>query len=235
MIHTAWMAVDTTGGPFDGNIYMAWMHDPVGAVDNSDVFLSYSTDGGLTWAPEVQVAGGTETDQFHPFVEVGGQGTVSIVWYDRRNDPLNNWDIDVYTTFSTDGGVTLQPISQLNDVTFPPVVVGDCYMGEYIAGASDADTFYYAWGDNRNGNPDVYFDQQAIPPLASATPTATPTPMTTPPPPVGGVVMGSDLAELPLESVDQSGSGGRLLMVLAMGAVAAFMALGAAHWYTRRP
>ena len=161
MLHGSWMAADTTGGPFDGNIYIVWAHDPVGATDNSDVFFSRSTDGGLTWTVEVQIAGGSETDQFEPFVEVGGQGAVSIAWYDRRNDPLDNFDIDVYTTFSSDGGATLFPISRLTDVSFPPIVFS-CYMGEYIAIAADASSFYYAWGDNRSVGPDVFFDRQAV-------------------------------------------------------------------------
>jgi hypothetical protein len=203
------MAVDTTGGPFDGNLYIVWAHDPPGDVDNSDVFLSRSTNRGLTWSPEVQIAGGTLTDQFEPFVAVGGNGTVSVAWYDRRNDPANNFTIDVYTTFSRDGGATLDPISRLTDVSFPvppltgqPTATGNfdpgrsaCYMGEYIAIAADTDSFYYAWGDNRHTvfsdtypdgrpDPDVFFDRQPIPRLAEATRTPTrtntPTPSATP-------------------------------------------------------
>ena len=30
MLHQAWMAVDTTGSPFNGNIYVAWATDPAG-------------------------------------------------------------------------------------------------------------------------------------------------------------------------------------------------------------
>ncbi|MDZ4278755.1 MAG: sialidase family protein [Dehalococcoidia bacterium] len=164
MTHQTWMAVDTTGGPFDGRIYVVWQHDPPGAVDNSDVYFSSSADGGLTWSPQLQVAGGTITDQFEPFVEVAGDGAVSIAWYDRRNDPANNYNIDVYTTFSTNGGLTLHPLTRLTDVSFPPITYG-CYMGEYIAVAGDASNFYYAWGDNRNSDPDVYFDSVAVPQL----------------------------------------------------------------------
>ncbi len=182
MASQAWMAVDTAGGPFTGNIYVAWAHDPPGLIDNSDIFLSRSADGGLTWSLELQVAGGTPTDEFEPFVIVGGMGTLSIAWYDRRNDLTNNTAIDVYTTFSRDGGATVDAPTRLTDVTFavPPLTgqatrsgnfdpaASSCYMGEYIAGTADTENFYYAWGDNRNtvvsfsypgGRPDadVYF------------------------------------------------------------------------------
>jgi hypothetical protein len=163
MLAQAWMAVDTSGGPFNGNIYLVWAHDPPGGVDNSDVYFTRSNNGGVTWAPEMPVGGGTPTDQFEPFVEVSGTGTVSIAWYDRRNDP-NNLGVDVYTTFSTDGGATLGPPLTLTDVSFPvPPITGQptssgnfdfwrsaCYMAEYIAVAADAANFYYDWGDNRN-------------------------------------------------------------------------------------
>ncbi len=187
MLPQAWMAVDVTGGPFNGTIYMVWAGDPPGDVDNSDVFLSRSTDGGLTWSPEVQIAGGSVTDQFLPNVDVGGSGVVSVVWYDRRNDPANNSNIDVYATVSRDGGATLEPIARVTDVSFAvPPLTGQpsasgnfdpgrsaCYMGDYIAIAADADYFYYAWGDNRRTlfsatypsgrpDPDVFFERRLI-------------------------------------------------------------------------
>ncbi len=192
MAPQAWMAVDTTGGPFTGTLYVAWATDPPGPVDNSDVFLSHSADGGLTWSPEVQIGGGTATDQFEPFVAVGRAGTMTIAWYDRRNDP-ENYLIDVYATFSRDGGTTLDPLVRVTDESFPvPPLTGQpmsdgnfdpitsaCYMGEYIAVAADAESFYYAWGDNRNRvvssnyptgrpDPDVFFDRLSVPPLAAS-------------------------------------------------------------------
>jgi uncharacterized repeat protein (TIGR01451 family) len=183
MLHQAWMAVDTTGGPFDGNIYVVWASDPVNGTDQSDVFFSRSTNGGVNWSAAVQLgAGGGATDQFEPFVAVGGAGAVSIAWYDRRNDVANNNLIDVYKAFSRDGGANFDPIIRVTDVNFPvpPLnpnfdpAIAPCYMGEYIAIASDAHNFYYAWGDNQNTlvtanypggrpDPDVFFDFQEAP------------------------------------------------------------------------
>jgi hypothetical protein len=183
MLHQAWLAVDTSGGAFDGNIYVVWASDPVGAVDNSDVFFSRSTDRGAIWSTPAQLGvGGGATDQFEPFVTVSKGGAISVAWYDRRNDPANNLLIDVFRAFSRDGGQAFDPIARVTDQSFPvppinpnfdPGVV-DCYMGEYIAVAADALNFYYLWGDNRNTlvtanfpggrpDPDVFFQSEPAP------------------------------------------------------------------------
>jgi hypothetical protein len=241
MLSQVWLAADATGGPYDGNLYAVWAHDPLGGLDNSDVYFSRSSDGGASWSPEVQVGGGTVTDQFEPFVKVGGAGTVTIAWYDRRNDPANNLNIDVYATFSRDGGATIDPIMRITDVSFgvPPLLgqpTGSgqfdpgfraCYMGEYIAVASDEDNFYYAWGDNRNTvvsanypagrpDPDVFFDARPAPPKRG----------------VGGVAELSRLNEPPRAGADAGAAryravyAGLAVAVLLMLTLPAWLALG---------
>ncbi|GIW41550.1 MAG: hypothetical protein KatS3mg076_2127 [Candidatus Binatia bacterium] len=188
----AWLAVDRTGGPYDGTLYVAWADDPAGFPDHSDVYVSFSRDGGRTWAPERRLGAETATDEFEPFLAVGGQGTVAVAWYDRRNDPEENFLIDVYAAFSRDGGETFDGADRITDVSFPvpplrgqPTVTGNfdpgrdaCYMGEYLAVAATFDEFFFAWGDNRNTvfsatypqgrpDPDVYFDRRPLPRVLS--------------------------------------------------------------------
>jgi hypothetical protein len=178
MLHQSWVAIDSTGGPNDGNIYAVWASDPVGATDNSDVFFSVSTNNGANWSAMTQMGpGGGATDQFEPHVAVSDNGDVGVAWYDRRNDVANNMNIDVYTAFSSDGGGSFGGIVRVTDVSFgvpqlnPNFNPGtaNCYMGEYMAIAGQGGGFYYVWGDNRNAvtnvnwpggrpDPDVFFD-----------------------------------------------------------------------------
>jgi hypothetical protein len=183
MLHQAWLAVDTTGSASNGNLYVVWVSDPTGATDNSDVFFSRSTNGGANWTAPIQLGGGTTTDQFEPNVVVGGdEGTVSVAWYDRRNDTANNFNIDVFKAFSTDGGQTFGALQRVTNQNWgvPQLnpnfdnAIANCYMGEYIGVAADAGRFYYLWGDNRNTitnanwpagrpDPDVFFESEAAP------------------------------------------------------------------------
>ena len=183
MLHQAWLAVDTTGSANNGNLYVVWVSDPTGATDNSDVFFSRSTNGGANWSAPVQLGGGTTTDQFEPNVVVGGdEGTVSVAWYDRRNDTANNFNIDVFKAFSTDGGQTFGALQRVTNQNWgvPQLnpnfdnAIANCYMGEYMGVAADAGRFYYLWGDNRNTitnanwpagrpDPDVFFESEAAP------------------------------------------------------------------------
>jgi hypothetical protein len=183
MLHQAWLAVDTTGSANNGNLYVVWASDPAGATDNSDVFFSRSTNGGVNWSAPIQLGGGTTTDQFEPNVVVGGdEGTVTVAWYDRRNDTANNFNIDVFKAFSTDGGQTFGALQRVTNQNWgvPQLnpnfdnAIANCYMGEYIGVAADAGRFYYLWGDNRNTitnanwpagrpDPDVFFESEAAP------------------------------------------------------------------------
>ena len=118
-LHQAWMAIDTTGGTNDGNIYVVFATDPAGGTDQSDVFFSVSTNNGANWSNQLQMgAGGGATDQFEPHVAVADNGDVGVAWYDRRNDTTNNLLTDVYTDFSSDGGSTFNSLTRVTDVSF---------------------------------------------------------------------------------------------------------------------
>jgi hypothetical protein len=199
-LHQAWMAVDATGGQFNGNIYVVWASDPVGTPDNSDVFFSRSTNGGVIWSPAVQIGtGGGATDQFEPMISVGGNGAVSIAWFDRRNDQANNRLIDVYKTFSQTGGAAFNAVTRVTDQSFDvprlnpnfDTLVANCGHGEYMSVAGDASNFYYLWTDDRNRivnpplwpapgrpDPDVFFERELAPSASGAPATLTLAPKT---------------------------------------------------------
>lgn len=107
-----WFAVDNSGGPHDGRLYMTFETSPF--LDNPPrVFLKYSDDHGRSWGPTVRVDDGTYQTQFNPRARpsVGADGTVYVV-YDRA--PITNTilplpqlgTIALVVARSTDGGQT---------------------------------------------------------------------------------------------------------------------------------
>lgn len=155
------LAVDTSGGPHHGTVYMA-VHLAPEESDRGvlDVYLLRSTDGGTTWSPPVRVNDDqTPTDQWQPSVVVASDGTVGVAWYDRRNDPVNNALIDVYLATSRDGGQTFSTnrrVTTGNWLVVPtPLAFRPGYHGDYNQIAVNGTHFIVTWGDERRGNPDV--------------------------------------------------------------------------------
>ena len=98
---------DTSGGAYNGTIYVNWT-DQRNGVNNTDVWLANSTDGGTSWSAPVRVNDDATTrQQFFTWMTVDQKtGWLWFVFYDRRNYSGNQ--TDVYMAVSRDGGTTFQ-------------------------------------------------------------------------------------------------------------------------------
>ena len=79
--------------------------DTLGAQDDWDIYFVRSTDGGLTWGPNVRVDDGSPgTGQMQPALALDAGGTLYAAWRDTRGaaegDPA-----DIRLAVSTDGGL----------------------------------------------------------------------------------------------------------------------------------
>lgn len=117
---------DISNGPYRGNIYINWTDEA--GVNDHDVKLIKSTDGGLTWGPVKRVnddpAG---KEQFFTWMTIDQTtGYIYIVFYDRRNY-TNNLSTDVYLARSTDGGESFEnmPVSESPFVPTQGIFFGD--------------------------------------------------------------------------------------------------------------
>ncbi len=158
------LAIDNTGGPYEGSLYLAWNDQRNG---NADVYMIASHDGGASWEEAVLVnddGNESDADQFFPSITVGGNGTVCISFYDRRDDP-NNTLLMVYHAQSVDGGATFLPNIQVTDVQFDGnaaggrrkggVFTGTPFMGDYTGSATSDGFIISIWCDTRNGTPEA--------------------------------------------------------------------------------
>jgi hypothetical protein len=94
------------GGAHAGRLYETYEDRKSGGGSDTNVYVTFSDNGGTTWSTPAQVNDDNGTAyQFFPAIAIDPAGTVGLSWYDTRNDPLNH-KTDQYFSFSTDGGGT---------------------------------------------------------------------------------------------------------------------------------
>jgi len=98
-------ACDLSNGPNRGTIYVNWSDQRNGPND-TDIWLSKSTDEGLTWSAPVKVNNDPPgRHQFFTWMTVDQTtGYLYFIFYDRRNHSDNS--TDVFLAISEDGGNT---------------------------------------------------------------------------------------------------------------------------------
>lgn len=133
--------VDCSGGPNDGRIYVNWS-DQRNGVDDTDIWLTYSDDDGITWEPAIRVnqdkAG---KHQFFTWMDIDQTtGLLYFVYYDRRN--YSDKQTDVYFAYSKDGGKSFKE-KGLNKKPFTPNP--ELFFGDYINIAAHNGTVRPIW------------------------------------------------------------------------------------------
>ncbi|HJT10718.1 MAG TPA: fibronectin type III domain-containing protein [Candidatus Nitrosotalea sp.] len=152
-------------GP-NGNIYVTWNDSPDGGK-TTQIVLYRSQDGGNTWTGPQTFNPTPGRDQFEPWIAVAPNGKITMIFYDRVNDPAN-LKMDLYAASSTDNGTTWQPNQRITPSSFswgtldPPSdpYFFSCYfIGDYQSIAFDSNNVaHIAWSDGRviasDGTPD---------------------------------------------------------------------------------
>ncbi len=153
------LAVDRSGGPRDGDVYVVWMDHSGG---DADVLFTRGSDHGANWTAPVRVhhdEPALRIDQFMPAASVGPDGTIDVVWYDRRDDPQHHL-LDLYYTYSLDGGETFAPelrVTELSsDEQYSHHQNGMIFLGDYIDIDSSPGRAHLVWVDTRNGKADAF-------------------------------------------------------------------------------
>lgn len=109
---------DRSSGTHDGRLYLTYTdapNPPVDGVgdDNTDIYLRYSDNDGASgsWSAPVKVNDdGGATSQFLPYLAVDNTtGNLIVTWYDARDDPVNDQNVQYWGALSEDGGATFGP------------------------------------------------------------------------------------------------------------------------------
>jgi hypothetical protein len=166
------LAWDLSGGPHTGRVYAIWTQEVKNESNDMDIMLQYSDDLGATWSRAVRLNDDAGTNsQINPAIALDQTtGSVAVSWYDARNDlgagspgdtdGIPNDDVQVWATYSTDGGATFVPNFQVSEgaSNSSVEVTGSGFnFGDYTHAAFLDHRFYPAWSDNSNStgdNPD---------------------------------------------------------------------------------
>jgi hypothetical protein len=127
--------------PKSKRLYVTWSDYRNGDLD---VFIAASSDGGKHWSTPVRVNDDpvhNGTEQFFQWLAVDPMdGSVNVIFYDRRKDPQNREQIVVLAR-STDGGRTFRNYAWTDN----PFEAGDVFFGDYSGLAAYGSRVYGIW------------------------------------------------------------------------------------------
>ena len=153
------IGIDTSGGPYNGNIYLLCSVERISNPDPSDVMFARSTNGGTTWSSPVRINDdpGTSAYQWFGTMSVAPTGRIDVVWLDTRNYP-GIYISALYYSYSTDGGETWSQNQRMSPFFDPHLGWPDQdKMGDYFDMVSDSTGASLAWAATFNTEEDVYY------------------------------------------------------------------------------
>ncbi|MEM8963790.1 MAG: sialidase family protein [Acidobacteriota bacterium] len=110
------IGMDNSRSPCDGHLYIVYTDFTTGDANNADIWVTRSSDDGVTWSDGVKVNddGFVDRTQFNAFLVVDQlTGHPVVAWHDARNDP-NNRSIDYFISRSLDCGQSFEANIQLS-------------------------------------------------------------------------------------------------------------------------
>ena len=161
---------DLSNGPHRGTIYINWSDQRNGGND-TDIWLTKSTDGGETWSGPIRVNDdGPGNQQFFTWMTIDQTtGYLYFVFYDRRGHAGDS--THVYLALSTDGGNTFIN-RKISESPFLPN--SGIFFGDYTNITVHNGIIRPIWGRLNEGQLSIWThltDQQEI--LTSTEATAT--------------------------------------------------------------
>lgn len=127
--------------PKSNRVYVTWSDYRNGDID---VFLSSSTDRGKHWTDPLRVNSDpvhNGAEQFFQWLAVDPtDGSVNVIFYDRRRDPQNRKQVVVLAR-SADGGRSFNNYAW----TETPFEAGDVFFGDYSGLAAYGGRVYGVW------------------------------------------------------------------------------------------
>ena len=139
-----------------GDVYVVWA-DGLG-TPNNNVVISKSTDGGRNWTQPKPIDQTPGPHAFNQTVQVAGDGTVAVLYYDfRNNTPAPGLPTDVWLAQSTDAGATWseQHVTGPFDMKLAPNARG-FFLGDYMGLEAIGDDLLAFFATTQGDSANVY-------------------------------------------------------------------------------
>ncbi len=118
---------DLSSGSFANSIYVAWTDTTAAesatpANNHGRIRVAFSRDGGANWTVRTphETADANTVDRFHPWLGVGPDGKVYVMFYDTRRS-ATRVGVDIFYSVSSDGGNTWPTPVRLTSVLSPQI------------------------------------------------------------------------------------------------------------------
>ncbi|MEE9130093.1 MAG: sialidase family protein [Phycisphaerales bacterium] len=141
-----------------GRVYLSYTDRLNTATDDTDIYVRFSDNNGADWSARIQINDdATTTSQFMPRMVVDQTtGVVVAIWYDARDDVVNNGLVDIFTSVSHDGAVSWSRNQRVTTAPSDESVNNPLrYFGnylEYIGLTVHAGVAHVSWTDARDDN-----------------------------------------------------------------------------------
>jgi hypothetical protein len=160
-IDRPWLAIDNSGGPFNGMLYLVTKSIKE-ATSTHHIYLVRSSDDGLTWdvpkiLDDVLPVGGTANTMGVPCVSAGGTLYVNYLSYDITQS-LHVRDVFVK---SDDGGQAFAP-GIISELPFASAIPSEDSLYQYgyhiAANPADNNNLVHVLTDRRDGDWDIWYN-----------------------------------------------------------------------------
>ena len=162
------LAADRSGTSTNNNVYMLASTKASANSTGSDVMFVRSTNGGQTFSAPRRInddQGNSTLWHWFATMSVAPNGRIDAVWLDTRNSG-NNFDSQLFYSYSRDGGDTWSPNVAVSDLFDPSLgYPNQNKMGDYITIVSDNGGGNVAYAATFNSEEDIYYVRVAPPTL----------------------------------------------------------------------
>ncbi|NJL29375.1 MAG: exo-alpha-sialidase [Thermoanaerobaculia bacterium] len=146
---------DLSNGTYANSVYAAWTDTTApettpASANHGRIQVAYTRNGGASWTVTTphETVDANSVDRFHPWLGVGPDGKVYVIYYDTRRDP-SRVAVDIYYSVSSDGAQTWSAPARLTSQISPQIDTG-FEWGDYNGLDVVGNQLISIFTDNRN-------------------------------------------------------------------------------------